>query len=270
MSVKSIGYKPAMVPSGTYTTPKITVNTSGQIVDIISQVIDPDDSQQEAYETLAGTMEDVQTALDTVTSSFASLTQIQGIENNLSLYAQTQALYSKVFSDFQTLVPAATFNVVNYTLAQTDFSDRVVGDDRALNPTSFFLDAGYYNIDFSFIAATTTPANKESDFYLRVSYADDTLKGPCKVSQYGTWDYNGSTYIAFNGSTAFEINSYQQVDILVPNTFNGATIFYTFSQDWPIGVYVDFPVSGDYSGLPSPVVPPSPAAIVITALNYNF
>ena len=270
MSVKSIGYKSAMVPSGSYTTPKLTVNTSGQIVEIISQVIDPDDSEQDAYETLAGTMEDVQTALDTVTSSFASLTKIQGIETNLSSYAQAQELYAKLFSEFQTLVPAATFNVVAYTLAQSDFADRVVGDDRALNPTSFFLDAGYYNIDFSFLAATGTPSNKESDFYVRVSYLDNTLKGPCKVSQYGSWNYLDATYIAFNGSTSFEIGSRQQVDILVPNTFEGEDIFYTIGSDWPVGVYVDFPVSGDYSGLPSPVVPQSPAAIVITALNYNF
>ena len=113
MSVKSIGYKSAKVVSGTYTTPKLTVNRAGQITEIQSQVIDPDDTEAAAYETLVETMEDVDTALATVTTSFANLSKYQGLDVNYSLYVQLQEKYDELAKASQEAVEI--LDIENFT-----------------------------------------------------------------------------------------------------------------------------------------------------------
>jgi hypothetical protein len=274
MSVKSIGYKSAKVVSGTYTTPKLTVNRAGQITEIQSQVIDPDDTQEAAYETLVETMADVDTALATVTTSLANLTKYQGLDVNYSLYVQLQEKYDELNSQFETLIPGNTSNLIGWTLDQANFQNRLVGDTsqyRALNAeNSINLDTGFYNIDFNFLAVVATPSTKQSDFFFRVSDTTGTIKGPCQAFCYGSWNNGDNTYVAFNGSMCFNMNSQAHVDLLVPNTLGGATIIYTGIANWEIGSFTSFPSSGDYSGLPAITVPAAPNAIVITALDFAF
>ena len=188
MSVKSIGYKSAKVASGTYTTPRLTVNRAGQITEIQSQVIDPDDTQQDAYETLAGTMEDVDTALAEVAQTYTNLTKYQGLDVNYSLYVKLQEKYDELNAQYQTLVPVNTTNQVKYSLDQANFQDRILGNSgqyRALNAINAIqLDQGFYNIDFNFLAVVASQSTKHTDFFLRVSDSDGTTKGPCQAFCY--------------------------------------------------------------------------------------
>lgn len=274
MSVKSIGYKSSKVVSGTYTTPKLTVNRAGQITEIQSQVIDPDDTEQAAYETLAGTMEDVDTALAEVAETYTNLTKYQGLDVNYSLYVQLKEKYDELNSQFETLIPGNTTNLIGWSLDQNNFQDRLVGNSsqyRALNAeNSIFLDTGFYNIDFNFLAVVATPSTKQTDFFFRVSDTTGTIKGPCQAFCYGSWNNGDNTYVAFNGSMVFNMNSQAHVDLLVPNTLNGVTIIYSGITSWNISSFTSFPSSGDYSGLPAITVPAAPNAIVITALDFSF
>ena len=272
MSVKSIGYKSAMVASGTYTTPRLTVNRAGQITEIQSQTIDPDNTEEAAYETLVETMADVDTALAEVAETYTNLTKYQGLDVNYSLYVQLQEKYDELNAQYQTLVPVNTTNQVKYSLDQANFQDRLLGNSgqyRALNAINAIqLDQGFYNIDFNFLAVVASQSTKQTDFFLRVSDSDGTTKGPCQAFCYGSWNNGDNTYVAFNGSMCFNMNTQGYVDILVPNQLNGVTIIYTGIANWQIGSYTSFPSSGDYSGLPAITVPEATNAIVITALDF--
>jgi hypothetical protein len=270
MSIKSVGYKSVTLQAKTYTTPSITVNSAGQITELVEQTIEADASQQQAIDDLNATIAQITSQLATDKELLLGLSRPKSLATNLVTYNTLVETYAKAQQAYNDLNPNLSTNAIVYSLSQDDFVDDDLGNGYSkLNPASIQLQAGFYNIDFNFMGVAADQPNKASSYFFRVSNQDNTVKGPCQSFQYGTWNNSGTTFVAFNGSMVFNVQQgVAQFDLLVPSTSGTTPISYKPPNPLPIGTWTQFPSSGDYTGLPAVEFPTSPNAIVITALRF--